>query len=150
MDKIALMAALTQEEAFRSLVYDDATGKALMPDDTLAGNPTVAVGWNVSGLPCTTELGQIILGYWVDKIWADVMVRIPWAIHLPDPCQRALTDMAFNMRGAAQLLTFNTFLGLLQKGDYAGAAADLETTLWWKQIKSRGPRIQALILQGAS
>lgn len=150
MNKIALMSDLTAEEDFRSLVYDDATGKTLEPGDTLQGNPTIAVGWNISGLPCTQELGQIILGYWVDRMWTAILAQIPWVANLPDPVQRALTDMTFNMRGVAQLLTFNTFLALLQKGEYGAAADDLGTTLWFKQVKSRGQRIQALVRQGAA
>ena len=44
MDKIALIAALTEEEGSRSLVYDDAAGKTLAHDYTLRSNPTIAVG----------------------------------------------------------------------------------------------------------
>jgi GH24 family phage-related lysozyme (muramidase) len=147
MNKAALMASLTAEEGFRSLVYDDATGKDLKPGMLVQGNPTVAVGWNVSGRPCTYELGQIILGYHADQTWADVKKVLPWVESQPDPVQRALCDMAFNMRGAAQLRTFGTFLALIQSGKYEEAAKDLETTLWWKQVGTRGPRVQALIRQ---
>lgn len=149
MDRKLLMADLTQEEAFRPLVYDDKTGKDLRPGTVVQGNPTIAVGWNVSGLPCTPELGQIILGYWVDRIWSDVQREFPWSVHLPESVQRAMTDMAFNLRGAAQLATFTTFIGFLRVGKYAEAANDLPTTLWWKQVGGRGLKIQALILQGA-
>lgn len=150
MNKTALMAALTEEESFRAYVYDDATGKDLKPGMALRGNPTLAVGWNVSGRPCTQELGQIILSYHVDQTWADLTTTIPWIKELPESVQQALCDMAFNMRGAKQLLTFTTFMGMLQQGRYEDAAQDLETTLWWKQVKSRGPRVQALIRQAVT
>lgn len=150
MDKAALMISLTAEEGFRSVVYDDATGKDLKPGALLHGNPTLAIGWNISGRPCTYELGQIILGYHVDETWADVQKVFPWAVTQPEPVQRALTDMAFNLRGAAQLRTFVTFISMIQSGRYEDAAKDLETTLWWEQVGTRGPRIQALIRQGAS
>lgn len=148
MDKKAIMVSLTQEEAFRAYVYDDATGQDLKPGMVLRGNPTLAVGWNVAGRPCTSELAQMILSYHVDQTWNDLVATIPWVSTLPEPVQRALTDMAFNMRGAKQLLTFGIFMGLLQKGRYEDAAKDLETTLWWSQVKSRGPKVQALIRQG--
>lgn len=148
MNKTALMASLTAEESFRSLVYDDATGQDLKQGMVLRGNPTVAIGWNISGRPCTPQLAQMILGYHVDQTWNDLVVTIPWIISLPEPIQRALADMAFNMRGAKQLLTFGTFMSLLQQRRYEDAAQDLETTLWWSQVKSRGPKVQALIRQG--
>lgn len=149
MNKSALMASLTGEEGFRSLVYDDATGKDLKPGMMLKGNPTIGIGWNVAGRPCTPELAQMILGYHVDQTWAELIQAIPWITHLPEPCQRALTDMAFNM-GAAKLLKFNIFIGLMRAEKFAEAAADLETTLWWKQVGTRGPKVKALVLEGKS
>lgn len=145
MNREQLMSDLTTEEGFRSLVYDDATGQPLKQGSILRGNPTVAVGWNIAGLPCTPDLGQIILGYWVDKTWADVQAQIPWAVNIPEPVQRALTNMAFNL-GVHGLLGFNTFLSFIQAGNYSQAAEDLATTLWFKEVGTRGPKIQALIL----
>lgn len=148
IDKIALLAALTQEESFRPFVYDDTTGKNLVRGMVIHGNPTLAVGWNIAARPCTYELGQIILSYFVDQTWDDVKRAIPWAASLPEPCQRAICDMAFNV-GVSDLLGFTVFLALLQQGKYDDAANDLATTLWFEQVKSRGPKIQALIRQGA-
>lgn len=150
MDKTALMLSLTEEEEFRGLAYDDKTGKTIFPGTLVQGNVTVGVGWNISGRPCTYDLGQIILGYHVDQTWDDVKRTLPWVVDQPDPVQRALCDMAFNMRGAAQLKTFGTFLSLIQAGKYEEAAQDLESTLWWSQVKRRGPRVQSLIRQGAT
>jgi lysozyme len=148
MDKTALMSALTQEEGFKPFLYDDATGKSLTQGSIIKGWPTIACGWNVAARPCTEELGQIILGYFVDQTWAELSKAIPWVLTLPDPVQRALADMAYN-EGVNGLLKFNTFLAFIQKGEYDAAATDLGATLWFSQVKSRGPRIQALIRRGA-
>jgi lysozyme len=59
-----------------------------------------------------------------------------------------LTNMAFNL-GVHGLMGFNQFLSFVQAGNYSAAASDLETTAWWDQVGTRGPKIQALILQGA-
>lgn len=147
MDAILLLADLTDQEGYRSLVYDDATGKKLTKGMTLSGNPTVAIGWNVAGRPCPPDLANIIARYFIDATWKELTAAMPWITSAPEPVQRALTNMSFNM-GLAVLRGFTQFLALMQLSNYAAAADDLAGTLWFKQIGSRGPKLQALIKEG--
>ena len=48
--------------------------------------------------------------------------------------------MAFNL-GVTKLAGFNTFLGLARAGHYQQAGADLLTTAWAGQVKSRAQRL---------
>lgn len=148
MDADALLADLTNQEAYRALVYDDRTGKPLAPGVMLMGNPTVGIGWNVAGRPCSRELANIICRYQINEVWGELVKAMPWVAALPEPQQRAMTNLSFNM-GLRTLSTFTGFLSLMQTGHYAAAANDLGTTLWFKRVGTRGPKIQALITEGA-
>ena len=149
MDADSLLADLTDQEGFRAVLYDDKTGKKITPGVMVQGWPTVAIGWNVAGRPCPLDLAQTICRYFIAQTWAELVKAAPWVGNLPEPQARAVCNMAYNM-GVPVLLGFTQFLALMQLGDYDKAAADLETTLWWRQVGSRGAKIQALIQQGAA
>lgn len=149
MDREKLADDLTNQEDFRSLLYDDATGKNVVKGSVLQGNPTIGVGWNVAGRKCTPELARMILRYFITETWAELIDAAPWANSLPEPQARALCNMAFNT-GVPVLMGFGTFLSLMQLGHYNEAAEDLAGTLWFRQVGSRGPKIQALIKEGIS
>lgn len=148
MDVEALLADLTNQEGYQPLLYDDKTGKKITPGVTVIGNPTIAIGWNVSGRQCPPDLAKIICRYFIDQTWKELIQEMPWVATIPEPQQRAMTNMGFNM-GIPVLQTFTGFLSLMQLGNYTAAAKDLETTLWWRQVGTRGPKIQALITEGA-
>lgn len=128
-------------EGFRPYPYDDKTGKQVFAP---VGRVTLAYGWCLDTALCTEALGKVILEYWVDETNKDILRAAPWVDFLPEAACRAVCNMAFNL-GISGLLAFKDFLGLLQRGDYAEAAADLETTLWFKQVGHRAVRIQALV-----
>lgn len=148
MDTALLLADLTNQEGYRPVLYDDKTGKKITAGSLVQGNPTIAIGWNVAGRPCPQELAQTICRYFIAQTWAELIKAAPWVANLPEPQQRAIANMAFNM-GVPVLMTFNTFLSLMQLGNFAQAAEDIATTLWYRQVGTRGPKIQALITQGA-
>lgn len=39
-----LLSRIKAHEGLKTVVYDDATGKAIMPGDTVKGNPTIGYG----------------------------------------------------------------------------------------------------------
>ena len=149
MNPDLLLADLTDQESYRSVLYDDKTGKKITPGVMVQGNPTLAIGWNVAGRPCPLDLAQTICRYFIAQTWAELVKAAPWVANLPEPQARALCNMAYNM-GVPALLGFTQFLALMQLGDYDRAADDLSGTLWWRQVGTRGPKVQALIQQGAA
>lgn len=71
----------------------------------------------------------------------------PWySMCNTDTRQRALTNMAFQL--GEKLLTFTTFLSLLEQGKYQEAGEDLRTTLWAHQVPDRADRIIKMIQEG--
>ena len=152
LDRDQLLADLNRDEnvggKFSPVVYDDATGEPVVPGYVMKGNATLCTGWCPAKNPCTAELNTIITGYWVDKSDAALFATAPWIADQPEPVQRALANMAFN-EGVHGLMGFTTFLSLIQQDQYDAAADDLAGTAWFRQVKDRGPRIQALIRQGA-
>lgn len=70
----------------------------------------------------------------------------PVWIELDDVRQRALLNLAFNLGG--KLGKFKRFLKAVEKGDWGQAAIQLQNSLWYKQVKLRGPRIVHAIKTG--
>jgi lysozyme len=73
----------------------------------------------------------------------------PWWRALDAQRQRVMINLGFNL-GVPKLSTFNTFLDLMQKHDFEGAATDLEGTAWYEQVGERGPRMVQRLLAGLS
>lgn len=138
-----LNADLKGDEGFRSYPYDDKTTQRLVKGSVVQG--TVTFGHGLTFL--TEEESAEILDMRAKKIAAQLVARLPWFNSLSEGRQRALTDMAYNL-GVDGLLSFNTFISLMQSGQYPAAAADLKTTLWAGQVHDRATRIEALIVHG--
>jgi lysozyme len=68
-----------------------------------------------------------------------------WGI-LTDIRQRAVADLCFNM-GEQSLSKFKQFLRYMKTGDYTAAGNSLIDSIWFKQVKRRGPNILTMITQ---
>lgn len=144
-DRMKLLADLEAEEGLKRLLYDDATGTFLKSGDTIKGNATLGIGWNVSACALTDYQYRTICGWIVDAKAPPLYAALPWLHALPESVQRGVADIAFNV-GLTDFLKFTTFISLLKAGNFKAAAADLETgTLWFHQVGTRGPKVQALI-----
>lgn len=142
MDIDRLTAILVEEEGWRSDIYDDATGRSLSKGSVVQGVPTVGAG--LTG-PFTRDELMPITRSRALAAWGTLQKAIPWASHLTDARQVAVTDLAYNL-GVTKLLMFHTFLSMMQAGQYDLAAEDLEQTAWARQVgKNRVARICALI-----
>lgn len=67
-----------------------------------------------------------------------------WFTHLSDARQAAILDLLFNL-GPKGFATFVKFISAMAENNFEKAASELESSLWYKQVKSRGPEVVALI-----
>lgn len=71
----------------------------------------------------------------------------PWFAEADDVRQAALQDIAFNL-GSTRFHEFGTFLGFCAQSDWVSAAADLQTTLVYKELTPRYSRLCSMLVSG--
>jgi lysozyme len=69
-----------------------------------------------------------------------------WWRDLPHPAQLVLASMVFNL-GWPRFSRFKKMIAALEDRDYDQAAAEMEDSLWFQQIKSRGDELKQLMLE---
>lgn len=140
MNTQKLAQDLMDDEDIRVFAYDDETGKALQPGQTLKGNLTIGIGRNLTA----NGLRQDEISYLLQNDIAEVLIgleqALPWWPQLDDVRQRVLANMAFNM-GVAGLLEFKTTLRLVRDRQYAEAARQMLASKWAKQVPSRAAKL---------
>lgn len=143
-----MQSELRTDEGFRSVVYDDATGRPLKPGDTLVGHPTIGYGraLDVNGL--TLEEANALLTNDIGRV-ERALGRYGWCAQL-DPVRRGvMTNLAFNM-GVAGLLGFTKMLAALTTQDYSTAATELMHSKWYANAPvARSSRLMRQLRTGA-
>lgn len=128
---------LEADEGFRSTVYRDSEGYwtvgfGICVDDRVAG----------AGL--TEDEARSILNKRVRRTYFDIHRAIPYIDDLPEPVQRAMVNMAYQL-GVKGLLQFKKMLLALDVRDYAMAAEEALDSKWAQQTPNRAKRIADLI-----
>lgn len=143
-----LVSDLQRDEGWRGYLYDDATGKKIVPGAMVQGHPTCGWGFALDVAPLTQAEAAPILAARALAVVSGLLAAIPWMASLSEPRQRAMNNMAYNL-GVAGLLKFDTFLSLMEQGKFDEAADDLEGTAWYSQVGDRSKRIGSIIRSGA-
>jgi lysozyme len=140
-------ALLAREEGLRLTVYDDATGKPLLPGTLLVGHPTIGIGRCLDRRGITTAEAMTLLENDIAELRAQLAQALPWTAALSENRRMVLQAMAFQM-GIAGLLAFKGTLAALRRGDYAAAADGMLTSLWARQTPARAARMAAMMRAG--
>ena len=130
-DDFALFESLRLGEGLRLEPYRDSTGKL-----------TVGYGHNLDDLGISEETATFMLGEDAERAWGDAIRAFEWFEHIPDDAQRVLVELVFNM-GLRKVRGFRRMLAALSTGDLRTGAAELQDSLWFRQVGSRGPRLVA-------
>lgn len=134
-----LTQQLNRDEGRRSSVYQDSLGYW-----------TIGVGRLVdsrkgAGLR-DDEMDYMLRNDINDRI--DALTRaLPWFQNLDDARKGVLLNMAFQM-GTAGVLEFSNTLAMVQRGDYAGAAAGMLQSKWATQTPERATRLSKQMASG--
>lgn len=117
--------------------------------DTL-GYKTIGVGHLIkkgeSFTKITKEQAMDILDKDIEISERNLTTIYPKWVELDEVRQRCMLNLSFNLGG--KLAQFKKFLHSLSLGNYDRAADQLVQSKWYKQVKSRGPRIVYAIRNG--
>lgn len=140
-------ALVRPSEGSRLTVYDDATGKPIVPGTLVRGHPTIGIGraLDTHGISVTEEA----LLYQNDKraVYLSVATALPWFPSLDATRQAVIASMAFQM-GLGGLLQFHNTLSLVQAGKYDAAAAEMLESLWAKETPARANLLASVLRSG--
>ena len=129
---------MDREQLFDDLVRDE--GLKLEIYKCTAGKLTIGVGRNIEDRGITTSEARLLLANDVDIISDELTTKFAWWVSMPEPAQRALANMAFNL-GVPRLFQFKNMLAAIEKGDYNLAAKEALNSNWAKQVGDRANRI---------
>ncbi len=144
---VAQRDELADDEGRRGKVYDDATGRLIVPGSHVIGHPSIGVGraLDVHGLD-DTEIDFLFT--------ADVYAterelgKLVWWQRLTPVRQGVIVNMAFNM-GVGGLLGFRHMIAAIERGDYEAAALEMLRSRWAQQVQaSRRDRLIAQMRSG--
>ena len=131
-----LQDLITKHEGLRLKPYTDTVGKL-----------TIGVGRNLSDIGISNDEAMMLLSNDIQNVTDELNNNLSWFTNLDPVRQAVLLDMCFNM-GWHTLSTFTTFLGMVESGNYSGAAADMLQTKWAKQVGIRAEEDSQMMLTG--
>ena len=148
---------LSLNEGNKSRVYKDT-----------AGNRTIGIGFNLedagnrkflkqqgidinelfAGRELTDRETKILYNHSLTQAFKDAQSYDPNFARRPEAVKMALVDMAFNL-GLTKLNKFVEMKKGLMNNDYNVAADEMVDSNWYKQVKSRGPRMVEVMRSAA-
>lgn len=148
MDLKILKSQLAINEGIEYHSYLDTVGLPTAGIGHLLSNPT-----EIKRYPVGTVVSKEQVDQW---FVSDISVAVRGAQRvlgntcwdaLSDVRQRAVADLTYNL-GEAKLLQFKKFISALKVADYTSAGQELTSSIWFKQVGVRGPRIVQMISTG--
>ncbi len=140
-----LKADLIKDEGIRYTVYDDATGKRIVPGYSVIGHPTIGVGrcMDLNGLS-GIEI-DYLLSNDIDST-IDYCNSYFWFKKLSETRQLAMANMMFQL-GPQKFSGFQKFISCMSIEDWKGAHDAGLDSVWAKQqTPDRATRLMTTIL----
>lgn len=137
---------LLNEEGVRLVVYDDATGKPIVPGTTVKGHPTIGIGRCLDTEGITLVEAHELLQDDIEGI-INTLSAQPWWGGLNDTRRAVLVCMAYQM-GVTALLSFKNTLAHVAAGQYAQAADEMLNSVWARQTPARAKRMADMMRHG--
>ena len=133
MNKSEFAALIAKHEGLRLDMYMDTVGV-----------PTVGYGHNMQQ-PISERAALVILEDDIEIVLNELDERMEWWRDLPDEAMKVVASMVFNL-GWPRFSRFRKFISALEDRDYERAAIEMEYSLWFQQIKTRGPELKQMML----
>ena len=142
-----LQEMLTQDEGLRLTVYDDATGKAIVPGYTVVGHPTIGVGRALDLDGITADEAFLLRDNNIARV-TRAAETFPWFSGLDSVRRDVMVMMIFNM-GLGRFCEFKLMIAAMATGDFQGAATEMLSSQWHTQVGARAERLAQMVVSGA-
>ena len=145
-----LISDLIRDEGLRLSPYRDTknyltTGIGRCLDtNPLTPEEVAFVGHDARRLPITEAQARYLCANDIKRVSLRLTRNLSWWSKQPEPIQRVLANMAFNL-GVPGLMTFQNTLAAIQQGRYADAAKGMRSSLWARQVKGRAERLAQIV-----
>lgn len=133
IDDDKLLADLERDEGVRLKPYRDTVGKL-----------TLGCGRNLDDVGITSDEARYLCRNDMERVRLELERELPWLEVHPEPVQRAIANMVFNL-GIYRLLGFVDMLAALRVADYERAANEALDSKWSTQVGARAQRIAEAI-----
>lgn len=130
----------------KDLIADE--GLRLRPYTDTVGKVTIGVGRNIDDRGITRDEAMLLLDNDMAVAFRDLDRNVPWWRDLPEPAQRGLANMCFNI-GWPRLSRFNRMLTALEGRHFHTAAEEALASLWREQVGARAHRVARLFKECA-
>lgn len=136
----------------RELEQDEGREARLYRDS--GGNYTIAVGRNLSSRGMSNDEIDYLLTNDITIAVKELDRQLVWWRELPPAAQRVYINLCFNM-GWTSFSKFHAFHADMEsyastrnEVDLKGAISELQDSLWWGQVGTRGPRMIDRLIKG--
>lgn len=147
MNRDAMLSLLTADEGNRLKVYDDATGKEIVPGSVVIGHPTIGRGRALDTNGISEGESVYLCLNDIARIEREMDRAFPWWKRLSEKRQLVLASMVYQL-GTGGVLGFPKFLAALKREDWPGAAAEMRDSLWFQQTPARCERLAKIMVEG--
>lgn len=138
---------IKRQEGLRLKVYDDATGKPIVPGSVVKGHPTIAYGraLDVNGVS-REEADEM---FEADYLLAEIRCQklLPGFKALSEPRRFVMLSMMYQM-GPLGLAGFRKMLQAVEYGDWAQAAIEMLSSQWYLQTPERASELAQIMKHG--
>lgn len=140
MERGKLMTELKDDEGYVPHAYQDSEGFW-----------TIGYGFLIDerkNAEIPKHIAELWLTHLVDKRCEQLLDRLPWIANHPEPVQRALANMAYQL-GVSGVVGFKNTLKLISQGRYVEAAEEALNSKWAIQTPNRAKRVSEMIKSGS-
>lgn len=129
------------------LLTDEMTrdeGREPFPYTDTRGYLSIGIGRNLTGKGLSSVEIDFLFDNDVEQCCDTMDKEVPWWRQLPPGKQRVMINLCF--MGWEKLSTFHHFLAAMEANNWHVAADELRDSLWYKEVRERGPRVVARLL----
>lgn len=135
---------IKKHETYRDRAYDDATGRTILPGDTVRGKVTISWGVNITDVPLTRDECELLFTNRLVRAENEARAAFGWYYGLSADRRLVVVSMIFNL-GMTRFKTFKRMIGALEREDWALAAKEMLDSDWADQVGDRAVELARLM-----